>query len=138
MEKDDPRNWDEAKIWESIVDRDFIIQPIYDAELLEGWKDKIGIRKEDYVVMNDAQHITEDSNYDSYDMITYATEHIEYLEEILKRPDIHPMQKKVAKTLKDRLRARINRKKYGSVGWSETLLAVNSGDIDPENLEGNE
>ena len=71
-------------------------------------------------------------------MNNYARENFEHLKDILKHSNIHPIQKKVGKALRDRLKVRINRQKYGAAGWPETLLAIDNGDIDPENLEGNE
>jgi len=59
---------------------------------------------------------------------------IEFLENILKRPNSHPKQKKVAKILRDRLKSRINDEKYGSAGWMVTGKAIADGEVDPENL----
>ena len=138
MEKDDPRNWDEEKIWESILDPNFNFHPVLNADIFERWKDKIGISKTQYVEMNKAQIALKIKDWNIYSMNTYANERIEYLEDILKRPNIHPMQKKVAKILRDRLKARINRKKHNAAGWIVTAKAIDDGDIDPESLEGNE
>lgn len=137
MEIDAPHTWNEQNIWESLLDKNLNFS-IFDVELFEWWENIVGIRKDDYIEMNDAKRIVFYDDWGKYDMISYASERIINLENILKRPNIHPMQKKVAKILRDRLKAKINSKKYGAVGWSETLKAIKNGDIDPENLEGNE
>ena len=134
MRKNDPWQWNEEKIWESILDPNFIIHHEHNADLFEWWEDKIGISKEEYVEMDAAQLAIETDDWDDFELNEFSKERIEYLENILKRPNIHPKQKKVAKILRDRLKARINDEKYGSAGWMVTGEAIGKGDIDPENL----
>ena len=134
----DPRNWDEDEVWASILDPNFNFHPVLNADIFECWENKIGIDKKQYIEMNNAQIALEIDNWNKYSMNTSASEAIEFLEDILKLPDTHQTQKKVAKVLRDRLKARINDEKYGRAGWFVTGKAIVNGDIDPENLEGNE
>jgi hypothetical protein len=138
MKENDPRNWNEEKVWESILDPNFNFHPVLNADIFECWENKIGVSKKQYVEMKKAQVALEIDNWNNYAVNNYAIENFEHLEDILKRSNINPMQKKVAKILRDRLKARINRKKYNAAGWFVTSKAILNGDIDPENLEGNE
>jgi hypothetical protein len=52
MKKDDPRNWDEEKIWASILDQSFNFHPVLNADIFKCWENKIGISKKQYVEMN--------------------------------------------------------------------------------------
>ena len=133
-----PRNWNEEEIWDSTLNPHFAILPTFATEVLEWWENKVGIRKEDYIEMNDAKRVIFHGDWDNYDMITYASDRIEYLEDILKRPNIRPMQKEAAKILRDKLKIKIIEKKHDAAGWMVTTKAIDNGDIDPENLEGNE
>jgi len=135
MCNNDPWSWKEGKIWNSILDPNFWIHPEHNADLFEWWEDKVGIIKEEYVMMDAAQLAIEDNAWDESELNEFSKERIECLDNILKRPDIHTMQKKVAKILRDRLKAKVNDEKYGSAGWLITGEAVGNGDIDLENLK---
>jgi len=135
MSTNDPWKWNEEKIWESILDPNRIKHHEYDSDLFEWWEDKYNINKEEYHEMYDSQYAMVRNDWDDLDLNEFSIEHIKELEIILKRPNIHPMQEKVAKILRDRLKARINDEKYGAAGWMVTGKAIGNGDIDPENLK---
>jgi hypothetical protein len=102
-----PRDWNEEEIWDSLLNPHFAFQPAFATEALERWENNVGIRKEDYIKMNDAKRAIFYNDWDAYDKSTYASEPIEHLEDILKRPNIHPIQKKAAKFLRDKLKIKI-------------------------------
>jgi hypothetical protein len=134
MSNNDPWQWDEGKIWENILDPNFTIDPMFDHDLFEWWEDKVGISLEEYNIMAIAYLFIQVDYWDNYDLNVLSKERIEFLENILKRPNSHPKQKKVAKILRDRLKSRINDEKYGPAGWMVTGKEIGDGDIDPENL----
>ena len=135
MKRDGLRNWKEKKIWESLLDKDLIVPHILNPGLLEWWEDKVGIRKEDYVKMNDAKFDIILDDFDKYDIISHASKHIENLEDILKCSNINPMKKKVAKILRDKLKIKLINKKHDAAGWAIITKAIEEGDIDPENYD---
>ena len=133
MVKNDPRNWDEEKIWASILDPNFNFHPELNTDIFECWKNKFGISKKQYVEMNNAQIALEIKDWDKYSINTSASESIEYLEDILKRPNINPKRKNVAKILRDKLKIKTIEKRYGSTGCLIITDAIEKGDIDPQN-----
>ena len=77
MSKNDPWQWDEGKIWESILDPNFIIHPEHNAELFKWWHEKIGISKEEYVEMDAAQLALVDNDWDDLELNEFSKERIE-------------------------------------------------------------
>ena len=130
---DDPRNWNEEEVWESILDPNFNFHPELNADIFECWKNKLGISKNQYLEMIRAQIALGIKDWDKYSINTYASESIEYLENILKRQNIHPKRKKVAKILRDKLKIKTIEKRYGSTGCLIITDAIEKGDIDPQN-----
>ena len=134
MIENDPNKWNEEQIWESILDPSRIIHPEYNDDIFEWWEDNYKIDRGEYAEMYDAQSAIVRNDWDDLELDEFAKERIENLENIFKRPNIHPTQKRVAKILRDRLKAKMNAEKYGSAGWMVTTKAIGDGDIDPENL----
>jgi hypothetical protein len=128
-------DWNEKEIWDSTLNQHVLMLPNVNKDLFERWEKKFGILKEDYNEMETAKRIIFHYDWKDYDLITYASERVEHLENILKRPNIHPIQKKAAKFLRDKLKIKIIEKKQGATGWGTITEAIKNGDIDPENYK---
>jgi hypothetical protein len=129
------QDWNVEEIWNSTLNPHVLMLPNANPYLFERWGKKFGIRKEDYLEMEEAKRAIFHNDWNHYDISTYANQLIDHLEDILKRPKIHPMQKKAAKVLIDKLKIKIIKKKYGSSGWMIITKAIEEGDIDPENYK---